>query len=143
MTTTAVSEQESIGTADAERRPLMSGRNLLMMNLGFFGVQFSFALTQSAVNPLFLLIGAEPDQLPILNLAGPITGLLIQPLIGALSDRTWHDRYGRRRPYVIAGAILCSVILFLFPSSAPCGWVSSASGCWTPATTRPWSPTGP
>ncbi len=86
-----------------------------MMNLGFFGVQFSFGLTQSAVNPLFLLIGASPDQLPILNLAGPITGLLIQPLIGAISDRTWHPRWGRRRPFITAGAVLCAVILFVFP----------------------------
>jgi maltose/moltooligosaccharide transporter len=86
-----------------------------MMNLGFFGVLFSFGLTQSAVNPLFLLIGAKPDQLPILNLAGPVTGLLIQPLIGAISDRTWSPRWGRRRPFVTAGAILCAIILFVFP----------------------------
>jgi maltose/moltooligosaccharide transporter len=93
----------------------MTSSALLMMNLGFFGVQFSFGLTQSAVNPLFLLIGAKPDQLPILNLAGPITGLLIQPLIGAISDRTWHPRWGRRRPFITAGAILCSIILLAFP----------------------------
>ena len=93
----------------------MSTSAILMMNLGFFGVQFSFGLTQSAVNPLFLLIGARPDQLPILNLAGPVTGLLIQPLIGAISDRTWSPRWGRRRPFVTAGALLCSVILFVFP----------------------------
>ncbi|GAA2647965.1 MFS transporter [Paractinoplanes durhamensis] len=78
-------------------------------------MQFSFGLTQSAVNPLFLLIGASPDQLPILNLAGPVTGLIIQPLIGAISDRTWHPRWGRRRPFITAGALLCAVILFLFP----------------------------
>jgi maltose/moltooligosaccharide transporter len=100
---------------DVDHKPLMTGRAILMMNLGFFGVQFSFGLTQSAVNPLFLLIGAEPEQLPILNLAGPITGLLIQPLIGAISDRTWHPRWGRRRPFITGGAILCAVILFLFP----------------------------
>jgi maltose/moltooligosaccharide transporter len=88
---------------------------LLMMNLGFFGVQFSFGLTQSAVNPLFLLIGASPAQLPILNLAGPITGLLIQPLIGAISDRTWSPRWGRRRPFITCGAVLCAIILFAFP----------------------------
>ncbi len=93
----------------------MTGPALLMMNLGFFGVQFSFGLTQSAVNPLFLLIGAQPDQLPILNLAGPVTGLIIQPLIGAISDRTWHPRWGRRRPFITVGAILCAIILFLFP----------------------------
>src|SRR3954468_19645765 len=118
MTTTTsepVSEPVSTGAGLAERKPLMTGGALLMMNLGFFGVQFSFGLTQSAVNPLFLLIGAEPDQLPILNLAGPVTGLLIQPLIGAISDRTWSPRWGRRRPFVTCGAILCSIILFAFP----------------------------
>ena len=113
MTTTT---SDTVTTeAGAERKPLMTGAALLMMNLGFFGVQFSFGLTQSAVNPLFLLIGATPDQLPILNLAGPVTGLIIQPLIGAISDRTWHPRWGRRRPFITAGALLCAVILFLFP----------------------------
>jgi maltose/moltooligosaccharide transporter len=96
-TTSTAPEPVSADSGPVERRPLMSGSSILMMNLGFFGVQFSFGLTQSAVNPLFLLIGAEPDQLPILNLAGPVTGLLIQPLIGAISDRTWSPRWGRRR----------------------------------------------
>ena len=114
MTTTR-SEPVSAGAAQVDDKPLMSGSALLMMNLGFFGVQFSFGLTQSAVNPLFLLIGASPDELPILNLAGPVTGLLIQPLIGAISDRTWHPRWGRRRPFITAGAILCAIILFAFP----------------------------
>jgi maltose/moltooligosaccharide transporter len=113
--TTTTSASVSTATDRAERKPLMTSRALLMMNLGFFGVQFSFGLTQSAVNPLFLLIGASPDQLPILNLAGPVTGLIIQPLIGAISDRTWHPRWGRRRPFITAGALLCAVILFLFP----------------------------
>src|SRR5215210_6795370 len=114
MTTTAP-EPVTTDAGQVERRPLMSTSAILMMNLGFFGVQFSFGLTQSAVNPLFLLIGAEPEQLPILNLAGPVTGLVIQPLIGAVSDRTWSPRWGRRRPFVTAGAILCAIILFAFP----------------------------
>src|SRR4051812_31829499 len=112
---TMTSESVPASSEQAERRPLMSGRAILMMNLGFFGVQFSFGLTQSAVNPLFLLIGASPEQLPILNLAGPVTGLIIQPLIGAASDRTWSPRWGRRRPFITAGALLCSIILFAFP----------------------------
>jgi maltose/moltooligosaccharide transporter len=112
-TTTAGSPSTDPG--QVERKPLMTTGAILMMNLGFFGVQFSFGLTQSAVNPLFLLIGATPDQLPILNLAGPVTGLIIQPLIGAISDRTWSPRWGRRRPFVTGGAILCAVILFVFP----------------------------
>src|SRR3954462_7667036 len=113
--TTATVETVSPAAGSVDRRPLMTTGALLMMNLGFFGVQFSFGLTQSAVNPLFLLIGATPDQLPILNLAGPVTGLIIQPLIGAISDRTWHPRWGRRRPFVTAGAILCAIILAVFP----------------------------
>jgi maltose/moltooligosaccharide transporter len=113
--TTTTAEPVSTGPGQVERKPLMTGNALLMMNLGFFGVQFSFGLTQSAVNPLFLLIGASPGQLPILNLAGPVTGLVIQPLIGAISDRTWSPRWGRRRPFITGGAILCAIILFLFP----------------------------
>src|SRR3982751_5661097 len=102
--TTTTAEPVSTGAGQVERKPLMTGSALLMMNLGFFGVQFSFGLTQSAVNPLFLLIGAKPDQLPILNLAGPVTGLVIQPMIGAISGRTWSPRWGRRRPFVTGGA---------------------------------------
>ena len=113
--TTTTAESPSTGSGQVERKPLMTSGAILMMNLGFFGVQFSFGLTQSAVNPLFLLIGARPDQLPILNLAGPVTGLVIQPLIGAISDRTWSPRWGRRRPFVTGGAILCAIILFIFP----------------------------
>src|ERR687884_1399187 len=113
--TTTTAESPSTGTGQVERKPLMTTGAILLMNLGFFGVQYSFGLTQSAVNPLFLLIGAKPSQLPILNLAGPVTGLIIQPLIGAISDRTWSPRWGRRRPFITGGAILCSIILFLFP----------------------------
>jgi maltose/moltooligosaccharide transporter len=112
---TATTSEPAATAGPVERKPLMTGSAILMMNLGFFGVQFSFGLTQSAVNPLFLLIGASPDQLPILNLAGPVTGLIIQPMIGAISDRTWSPRWGRRRPFVTAGAILCAIILFAFP----------------------------
>src|SRR3954451_7849085 len=115
MSTTTSSEFVSTGPNQVDHKPLMSTGAILMMNLGFFGVQFSFGLTQSAVNPLFLLIGAEPEQLPLLNLAGPVTGLVIQPLIGAISDRTWSPRWGRRRPFVTAGAILCAIILAAFP----------------------------
>jgi maltose/moltooligosaccharide transporter len=113
--TTIATESVSAGGASVDRKPLMTGHALLLMNLGFFGVQFSFGLTQSAVNPLFLLIGARPDQLPLLNLAGPVTGLVIQPMIGAMSDRTWSPRWGRRRPFITVGAILCAIILFVFP----------------------------
>src|SRR5215217_3143833 len=113
--TEVVELEEEIGSQREGHRPLMSFPSILMMNVGFFGVQFSFGLTQTAVNPLFTFIGAKPEQLPILNLAGPVTGLLIQPLIGAMSDRSWSDRWGRRKPYFLIGAIGCSIILFLWP----------------------------
>jgi maltose/moltooligosaccharide transporter len=88
------------------------------MNFGFLGIQYSFGLQQTAVNPIYMLLGANPDELPLLNLAGPMTGLLVQPIIGALSDRTWHPRLGRRKPYFLIGAILCSLALFAFPFSS-------------------------
>ncbi len=96
-------------------KPLMTMPQILIMNLGFFGIQYSFGMQQTAVNPVYEFLGASPEDLPILNLAGPVTGLLIQPLIGALSDRTWSPRWGRRKPFFLMGAIGCSVCLFLFP----------------------------
>ncbi len=88
------------------------------MNVGFFGIQYSFGLQQSAVNPIYDFLGASPDEIPLLNLAGPVTGLLIQPIIGALSDKTWHSKFGRRKPYFFIGAIICSICLFFFPLSS-------------------------
>ena len=96
-------------------KPLMNMRQILLMNFGFFGIQYSFGMQQTAVNPIFTFLHADPGQLPILNLAGPMTGLLIQPLIGAWSDRTWSPKWGRRKPFFITGAVGCSVCLFLFP----------------------------
>ncbi len=97
----------------------MTLRQIMLMNFGFFGIQFSFGLQQNAVNPIYLFLEANPDQLPILSLAGPITGLIVQPIIGAMSDRTWVEGRGlfagRRRPYFMWGAIGCSLALFLFP----------------------------
>ena len=113
--TANLAEVTEVSSEDDLRRPLMTSGNIAWMNLGFFGVQFSFGLTQTAVNPLFLLLGADAHSLPILNIAGPITGLLIQPLIGAMSDKTWSPRWGRRKPFVLAGGLVCVIILFLFP----------------------------
>lgn len=98
-------------------KPQMSFWQIINMNVGFFGIQYSFGLQQTAINPLYTFLHAKPEDLPILNLAGPMTGLLIQPLIGALSDRTWHPRWGRRKPYFLVGAIFCSLALFAFPFS--------------------------
>ncbi|MDO4636524.1 MAG: MFS transporter [Lautropia sp.] len=100
-----------------DARVAMTFRQILLMNFGFFGIQYSFGLQQTAINPVFSFLHANPEQLPILNLAGPVTGLLIQPLIGAMSDRTWVPGLGRRRPYFLVGAIGCSLCLFLYPHS--------------------------
>ena len=97
------------------QKPLMTMPQILLMNLGFFGIQYSFGMQQTAINPIYQFLGADPEEMPLLNLAGPITGLLIQPMIGAISDKTWVPKWGRRRPFLLAGAIGCSVCLFLFP----------------------------
>jgi maltose/moltooligosaccharide transporter len=99
-------------------KPKLSFTQIINMNVGFFGIQYSFGLQQSAVNPIYDFLGASPDEIPLLNLAGPVTGLVIQPIIGALSDKTWHPRFGRRKPYFLAGALLCSFALFLYPYSS-------------------------
>ena len=99
-------------------KPTMSFWQIINMNVGFFGIQYSFGLQQSAVNPIYDFLGAKPDEIPWLNLAGPLTGLFIQPIIGALSDKTWHTRWGRRTPYFFTGAMICSIALFLFPFSS-------------------------
>lgn len=102
-------------TTVVRQKPIMTMPQILIMNLGFFGIQYSFGMQQTAVSPIFTFLNANPEELPILNIAGPITGLFIQPLIGAMSDRTWSPRWGRRKPYFIVGAIGCSICLFLFP----------------------------
>lgn len=91
---------------------------ILNMNVGFFGIQYSFGLQQSAVTPIYDFLGAAPDQIPMLHLAGPVTGLLVQPLIGAMSDKTWSNKWGRRKPYFLIGALLCSISLIAFPFSS-------------------------
>ncbi|UJH68356.1 MFS transporter [Allomuricauda sp. SCSIO 65647] len=99
-------------------KPRLSFWQIWNMNVGFFGIQFSFGLQQTAVSPIFSFLGAHHDELPLLNLAGPVTGLLIQPIIGAISDKTWSPKWGgRRKPFFLIGAILASLCLFAFPFS--------------------------
>lgn len=100
------------------QKPRLTFSQIINMNVGFFGIQYSFGLQQSAVNPIYDFLGANPDEIPLLNLAGPMTGLLIQPIIGAMSDKTWSPRFGRRKPYFLIGAILCSLALFAYPFSS-------------------------
>lgn len=100
------------------QKPNLTFAQIINMNLGFFGIQYSFGLQQSAVNPIYDMLGAQPYEIPILNLAGPVTGLIVQPIIGAMSDKTWSPRFGRRKPYFFIGALLCSIALFFYPFSS-------------------------
>jgi maltose/moltooligosaccharide transporter len=98
-------------------KPRLSFWQIFNMNVGFLGIQYSFGLQQTAINPIFLYLGAPEEMLPILNIAGPVTGLIVQPIIGAMSDKTWSRRWGRRKPYFLIGALLGSLCLFAFPHS--------------------------
>ncbi len=93
------------------------------MSFGFLGIQFGWGLQLANMSAIYTKLGADPDRIPILWLAGPVTGLLIQPIIGSMSDRTWN-RLGRRRPYFLSGAILSSIALFFMPDS-PLLWVAA------------------
>jgi maltose/moltooligosaccharide transporter len=105
-------------------KPMLTFWQILNMNFGFFGIQYSFGLQQSNMSPIYKYLGADEASLPYLWLAGPITGLLVQPIIGSMSDRTWN-RLGRRRPYFLAGAILASIALFFMPDS-PSVWFAAS-----------------
>lgn len=106
------------------QKPKRTLAQLWNMNFGFLGIQFGWALQLANMSAIYEYLGASPDQIPILWLAAPLTGLLIQPLIGQASDRTW-TRLGRRRPYFLAGAILSSLMLLLMPN-APSIWAAAA-----------------
>lgn len=101
---------------DPQTRPAMRLSRIIEMNLGFLGIQFSFGLQQANMGPIYRFLGADEASMPLLWLAGPMTGLLVQPIVGALSDRT-VSRWGRRTPYFLIGAILCSIGLLLMPYS--------------------------
>ena len=98
-------------------KPRLSFWQIINMNFGFFGLQYSFGLQQANMSPIYSYLGAEESKLPYLWLAGPITGLILQPIIGAMSDKT-ITRWGRRTPYFLVGAIFCSICLFLMPYSS-------------------------
>ncbi len=105
-------------------KPHLSLWQILNMNFGFFGIQYSFGLQQANMSPIYQYLGAIEANLPLLWLAGPITGLLVQPIIGALSDRT-DSRWGRRTPYFMIGALLCSIGLLFMPFS-PTLWFAAS-----------------
>jgi maltose/moltooligosaccharide transporter len=88
------------------------------MSFGFMGIQFGWALQMANMSAIYEFLGAKPDEIPFLWLAAPLTGLIVQPIIGYMSDRTWHPVWGRRRPYFMVGAILSSIALVLMPNSS-------------------------
>src|SRR3954454_18294974 len=99
------------------QKPRLSFWQIWNMSFGFLGIQFGWGLQLANMSPIYKYLHAEESSLPYLWLAGPITGLIIQPIIGSMSDRTWN-RLGRRRPYFLAGAILASTALFFMPDSS-------------------------
>jgi maltose/moltooligosaccharide transporter len=107
-----------------DRKPRLGFWQVVNMNAGFFGIQFSFGLQQSNMSPIYRYLGADEASLPLLWLAGPMTGLIVQPIIGALSDRT-DSRWGRRTPYFLIGAVLCSLGLLFMPFS-PTLWMAAS-----------------
>ena len=94
------------------------------MSFGFLGIQMGFALQNANVSRIFQTLGAEVEDIPILWVAAPLTGLIVQPIVGYFSDRTWHPKLGRRRPYFLIGAILASLALFVMPNS-PVLWFAA------------------
>ena len=105
------------------KKPLLSFWAIWNMSLGFLGIQFGFALQNANVSRIFETLGASIEEIPLLWIAAPLTGLIVQPVIGYFSDRTW-TRLGRRRPYFLAGAIMASLALILMPNS-PTLWVAA------------------
>ena len=110
----------------SNRKPKLSFWQIWNMSFGFLGIQFGFALQGGFMSRIFQTLGAEPHQIPGLWLAAPLAGLMVQPIIGYMSDRTWSTRYGRRKPYFLIGAILASIALFYMPHSQLL-WVAAGS----------------
>ncbi len=106
-----------------KKKPALSFWQIWNMSFGFLGIQFGFALQNANVSRIFETLGANVDDIPILWIAAPVTGLVVQPIIGYLSDKTW-GRFGRRRPYFMAGAILASLALIIMPNS-PTLWIAA------------------
>ena len=107
---------------NTQRKPMLSFWQIWNMSFGFLGIQYGFGLQQANLSPIFRYLDADESKLPILWLAGPVTGLLIQPIIGAISDGTW-TRFGRRKPFFLIGALVGSVAVLLMPYS-PVLWMA-------------------
>jgi maltose/moltooligosaccharide transporter len=129
----AVSASSS-SSAPVIQKPRLNFIQIFNMSVGFFGIQFGWDLQRANMGPIYEYLKASPEQIPLLFLAAPLTGLIVQPIIGYMSDRTWHPTWGRRRPYFFVGALLSSICLFLMPNSgalwmaAGLLWILDTSG---------------
>ena len=116
------------GVTTATTHPVSKRRlslsQIINMSVGFFGIQFGWDLQRANMGPIYDVLGANADEIPLLFLAAPLTGLIVQPIVGYMSDRTWHPRWGRRRPYFLVGAILSSIALVFMPHS-PVLWMAA------------------
>jgi maltose/moltooligosaccharide transporter len=111
-------------TAYVGEKSKMSFWQIWNMCFGFFGIQFGWSLQMGNMSAIYEFLGASPEQIPGLWLAAPMTGLLVQPIVGYLSDRTWHPKLGRRRPFFLIGAILSSALLFVMPNASSV-WIAA------------------
>lgn len=109
-----------------ERKERLSFLDIWNMSFGFMGIQFGFALQGGFMSRIFQTLGAAKDEIPMLWIFAPLAGLIVQPIIGYMSDRTWSERYGRRKPYFLIGAIMAAAALIFMPHS-PVLWI--AVGC--------------
>jgi len=113
-----------MSTAFIGEKPRLSISQIINMSVGFFGIQFGWDLQRANMGPIYDVLGANADEIPLLFLAAPLTGLIVQPIIGYMSDRTWHPKWGRRRPYFFIGAVLSSIALIFMPHS-PQLWMAA------------------
>ncbi len=104
-----------MSTTQNTGKPRLSIAQIINMSVGFFGIQFAFGLQNANVSRIFQTLGAKIEEIPILWIAAPLTGLIVQPIIGHMSDKTWIGKLGRRRPYFLVGAIFASLALLVFP----------------------------
>ncbi len=109
-----------------QAKPHVNFWQIWNMCFGFFGIQFGWSLQMNNMSVIYEYLGATAEQIPGLWLAAPMTGLIVQPIVGYLSDRTWHPRWGRRRPFFLIGAILSSLALFVMPNS-PAVWIAAGT----------------
>jgi len=119
-------------------KPQLSFWQIVNMNVGFFGIQYSFGLQQSNMSPIYKYLGADEASLPYLWLAGPMTGLIVQPIIGAMSDKT-ISKMGRRTPFFLIGRCFAASAYFLCPLAVHFGWPRACCGFSMPPTISQWS----